>query len=136
MGAGPGGWARYPAAVVRYLSDAWLEAAGAALDGFPPLTESLTVGFVVTGGPDGERSYRIELGPGPVAVRPGAGDAHVTLRQSWETARAVARGTRSAQRAFLDGDIRIDGDVRALLGHGGLGAVDDRLGELRDRTEF
>lgn len=123
--------------MVRYLSDAWLEEADAALRALTPLPGPLTVGFVVTGGPDGDRSYRVELGPGPVAVRAGAEGADVTLRQSWDTARAVAEGARSAQRAFLDGDIRVEGDVRVLLGHdGGLDVVEDRLAELRSRTTF
>ena len=123
--------------MLRYLSDEWLAEADAALAGLAPLPRPLTVGFVVTGGPDGDRSYRIRLGPEQVRLWSGREDAPVALVQAWSTARAIAQGERSAQRAFLDGDIRIDGDVTALLGHQqALAGIEDRLADLRSRTSF
>ena len=123
--------------MVGFLSDEWLTEADRALASMPPLSADLVVAYVVTGGPQGERSYHVRFGPDRVAVGSGRDDARVTLVQSWDTAGAVARGERSAQRAFLDGDIRIDGNVQALLGHQGrLATVEDHLGELRSRTSF
>lgn len=122
---------------MAFLSEPWLVAADRALSAMAPLPVELVVGYVVTGGPQGERSYHVRFGPERVAVAAGRDSAVVTLVQSWATAVAVARGERSAQRAFLDGDIRIEGDVQALLGHQTrLGAVEDHLGELRSRTSF
>lgn len=123
--------------MVRYLSDDWLAEADAALAGLPALPRPVVVGFVVTDGPDGDRSYRLVLGPDRVGVAAGTEGAGVVLTQRWDTARAIARGEHSAQRAFLDGDVRLGGDVRVLLGHQGeLAAIDDRLAELRARTTF
>ncbi|MEM7142165.1 MAG: SCP2 sterol-binding domain-containing protein [Actinomycetota bacterium] len=44
-------------------------------------------------------------------------DPDVTITVAATTATEIARGERSAQRAFLDGDLRIGGDVDALLRH-------------------
>lgn len=123
--------------MVRYLSDEWLVEAAAALEGAPALSSSVTVGYRVEGGPDGDRRYRIASRPDGLVLEPGDDDADVTLIQPWETACAVARGTRSAQRAFLDGDVRIAGDVRAVLGLAPeLASIEDRLAGLRSRTEY
>lgn len=123
--------------MLRYLSDEWLAEADAALAGLAPLPGPLTVGFVVTDGPDGDRSYRISLGPQHVRLWSGRDDAPVALVQTWATARAIAQGERSAQRAFLDGDIRIEGDVTALLGQQqALAGIEDRWADLRSRTAF
>ena len=123
--------------MVRYLSDDWLQRASDALAEVVPLDVALTVGFVVSGGPDGERRYSLRLGPGPVAMVPGCEEAVVVLSQSWDTAREVAAGDRSAQRAFLEGDIRLEGDVRALLGHQAqLSVVEDHLASMRADTTF
>jgi hypothetical protein len=121
---------------VQYLSDEWIEAANAAVVGLEPAADPFSVSYIVTGGPQGDRAYTLTLGPDAVGVRSGSGAA-VGLRMSWDIARGIATSELSSQRAFLDGDIRIDGDPQALLGHGGgLAAVDERLADLRSRTQF
>lgn len=67
--------------------------------------------------PDGtEVAYAVRIEGGHVRVRPGrAPDAHVTFTQDRATAAAIARGERSAQRAFLDGDLRVGGDLTPVL---------------------
>ena len=123
--------------MVRYLSDEWLARAGGELAALPPLDVPVVVGFVVTGGPEGDRRYSVRLGPERVGLVPGTDAAVVVLAQTWDTARAVLQGQRSAQQAFLDGDIRLEGDVRVLLGHQSrLAAVDDHLASLRADTTF
>ena len=55
----------------------------------------------------------------------------------WGDAVAIAMGRSSAQRAFLDGRLRLGGDIALLLGHqDALAAIDDRLAGLRDSTDF
>lgn len=121
---------------MQYLSDEWIEAADAAVAGLDPCTDPCAVSYVITGGPSGDTSYTLTLGPEAVGIQAGGG-AEVGLRMSWDTACAISTARLSAQRAFLDGDIRISGDAQALLGLGdALSGVDERLADLRARTTF
>ena len=120
-----------------YLGDEWLERADAALTGLPPIADALAVAVVVVGGPDGDRRYRLVLGPERVAVSPEPEPAGVRLTLEWADAVAIAQGRSSAQRAFLDGRLRLGGDISILLGHQeALAAIDDRLADLRSVTDF
>ncbi|MDA3039051.1 MAG: SCP2 sterol-binding domain-containing protein [Actinomycetota bacterium] len=122
---------------MRYLSDSWLQAADQALEGLEPLPVGLLVGYVVTGGPDGERRYSVRFGPDAVRLVTGTDNADVVLRLDWDLAVGVALGQDSAQRAFLDGGLRLAGDVNLLLAHGpALTAFEDRLATLRTATDF
>lgn len=127
---------------VPYLSGRWLELASDALAGVAPLPEPVVVGYRVTGGPstgdgDGERRHHLRLGPDRVAMGPGLGDADLTLTLDWDLAVAIHRGRAGAQRAVLDGRIRLAGDPDVLLGHqAALATIDDRLAGLRDRTSY
>ena len=65
--------------------------------------------------------------------------AVATSASPWPTgiAAAIARGEIGAQRAFLDGEIRLGGDTTALLGHQAeLAEIDDRLADLRAITRY
>jgi len=120
-----------------YLSDAWLAEADAAVAELDPIPDDLAVGVAVVGGPRGDRSYRLILGPDRVGVSPEAEPAGVRMTVEWGEAVAIANGRSSAQRAFLDGRLRLGGDISLLLGHqDALAAIDDRLGGLRDSTDF
>ncbi|MFT7601248.1 MAG: hypothetical protein ACI8TP_004199 [Acidimicrobiales bacterium] len=122
---------------MRYLSDEWLARADEALTDLPPLDDDVLVGFVVTDGPNGDRSYGLRLGSGSVGVEPGSGAAAVTLRLRWDLAVAVSQGRASAQRAFLDGELVLGGNVGLLLGHQReLKTIDDRLVSLRASTDY
>ncbi len=122
---------------MRYLSEAWLEAATHALSDTPPTKESLRVGYDIIDAPDGVGPYTLVMGPDRITFEAGLSDTSATLRLRYELAVAIATGATSAQRAFLDGDISLGGDVTALLGAGGpLAGIDDRLASLRAITEF
>lgn len=123
---------------MRYLSDQWMKRADAALGDLDPLDGQVCVGFLVVGGPEGDRPYMLELGPDAVHVIPGVDErAEVTLRLDWAVAVSIATGVASAQRAFLDGKLVVGGDVGVLLGHQSvLATIDDHLAELRSETTF
>ncbi len=121
---------------VQYLSDEWIAAADLAVRSIEAIDDSVSVGFIVTDGPDGERSYTLRLGPDTVGIST-HDEPNVTLRLPWAVAVAIAKGEANAQRAVLDGQIRIGGDIRVLLGNAGsLGTIDDHLVDLRAITEF
>lgn len=127
------GTARY-ALDVQYLSDEWIEAANTAVAGLAPSTEPFSVSYTVTDGQDGERSYTLDLSQRSVVV---GADAPVGLRMSWGIAKAIALGEVSAQRAFLDGNMQIQGDAQALVGNAdGMAAVDAALAPLRATTTY
>ncbi|MGI9617005.1 MAG: hypothetical protein ACR2QO_29080 [Acidimicrobiales bacterium] len=125
---------------LKYLSDEWLEAADAALAGQDPLPVRLRVGYrVMDGPPDGAsvRSHTLVLGPERVGIVGSLVDPTVTLTMAWEVASAIAQGRASAQRAFLDGLVQLDGQPDALLGHQDhLSAVDDLLASVRAETSY
>ncbi len=122
---------------MRYLSDEWLSAADKAISGLTPVTDDVVVGFSVDDGPHGPRRYSVRLGPDRVAITNGLDAAKVVLNLDWDLAIDIATGAASAQRAFLDGRLRLGGDVNTLLGSGpALAAYDDRLAALRATTNF
>ena len=122
---------------MRYLSDSWLHAADQALQGLEPLPVSLVVGYLVEGGPDGDRRYSVRFGPESVGIISGTDAADVVLQLDWNLAVGVALGQDSAQRAFLDGALRLAGDVNLLLAHSStLSSFDDRLATLRATTDY
>ena len=124
--------------LMRYLSDEWLQAADQALEGLQPIAASVVVGFVIEGSIDAEdRSYQLRLGPDRVGIDTGVADADVVMVLGRELAGDIAQGETSAQRAFLEGRLRLSGDVNLLLGHASIMAsFDDRLASLRTRTEY
>jgi lipid-binding SYLF domain-containing protein len=77
------------------------------------------------------------LGGHGVAFEPGIASADLVLTLAYDLAVSIASGTASAQRAFLDGDIRLGGDVTVLLGTvDALATIDDRLSDLRSVTSY
>lgn len=98
----------------------------------------LVVEQVVTDGPDGDRTYHLVLRDGDVRVVDGPAEAPtVTFTQPWSIARAVARGETSAQGAFMGGDLRVGGDVGALLAHqAAIARLDDVFADVRASTEW
>ncbi len=123
---------------VPYLSDRWLSEADELVRDLAPIEHDVSVGIEVTDGPGGDRRYRLVLGPDRVGVvGDGFDGVGVRMTMSWSSAVEIAHGRISAQRAFLDGDIRLGGDANLLLGHQReLAALDDRLGDLRHRTDY
>ncbi len=133
--------------MVEYLSEEWFREADAEVAALSPIPSPVTV-VVEVGARRGhgaqDVTYRLVLGPDRVRVLAGepgsdgdAADGHVTLTMTYETASAIAQGKIGAQRAFLDGDVRLGGDTTALLGHQArLAEIEDRLSDLRSRTRY
>jgi hypothetical protein len=106
---------------VRYLSLEWIDALTrevAASSAIAAVAGEHTVGITqtVTGGPEGDVTYHLQVADGVAAFGPGpAWPEDVRFEQEWDTAVAVATGTLNAQQAFITGRIRLTGDQQKLL---------------------
>lgn len=136
---------------MQYLSEEWVEAAGTALEeawrhpvgdgpsGASEPASPLTVAWEVTGAPGGKVTYHMWLGPDGAGMATGepADGADAGMALDYDTAVAIARGEVSAQAAFMQGRLKLGGDVTVLIrGAGALAALGDALGALRGTTEF
>jgi SCP-2 sterol transfer family len=128
---------------VRYLSPQWIDAARHALATDDSLTAALagmtlTVEQVVDSGPDGTAGWHVTIDDGRVALTPGpAARPDLRFRTSYETAAQIASGALSAQRAFVEGRLRVGGDLSLLITHQrAVAAVDDALAPVRAQTTY
>jgi SCP-2 sterol transfer family len=146
---------------VRYLSAEWIDAASAAIaadDALPAALAgvTLTVEQTVTdapggspgpgdpalpggpGRPGGIVTWHISIDDGKVALTPGpAPRPDLRFTTSYDTAARVAAGRLPAQRAFVEGRLRVGGDLSLLVTHmRAIAAVDDALAPVRARTTY
>jgi putative sterol carrier protein len=71
---------------------------------------------VVTDAPDGESKYYFQLDGGSAEVAVGElADAEATLTQSYETAVAITKQELNAQNAFMQGKLKITGNMMKLM---------------------
>jgi putative sterol carrier protein len=118
---------------MEFLSDDWLDAMARAADGASVPADLRLVVQQVVEGAGGEVAYAIRIGEGRVTVARGhEADADVSFTQDETTARAIASGELSAQAAFMEGRLRVGGDLRSLLDHAAaLAALEDVFGPAR-----
>lgn len=135
----PGGSLRQ----VRYLSPRWIDAAREAVaadDGLAAALAgvTLTVEQTVEGGPDGTVTWHIAIDDGKVGLAPGpATDPDLRFTTGYDTAALVASGALAAQRAFVEGRLRVGGDLSLLLTHQrAIAAIDDALAPVRADTTY
>jgi hypothetical protein len=104
---------------MRPLSPEWLRAADVAVSGVeidPDL--SVVIEQRVPDAPDGEVVYRLVARDGRCHIVVGDDPpADVSITTPWALADDIAAGTRSAQQAFLRGELRIGGDPSVLVRH-------------------
>ncbi len=136
---------------MRYLSPEWMDAARealaddaltAALSGVT-LTVEQVVADAPGDGPDAAGATRaagwhilIDDGRVTLAIGPAA-QPDLRFTTSYETAAQIASGVLSAQRAFVEGRLRVGGDLSLLITHQrAVAAVDDALAAVRARTTY
>jgi len=128
---------------VRYLSLEWIDAltkAVAANEAIAAVAGDHTIGITqtVTGGPEGDVTYHLQVANGRAAF--GAGAAYpedVRFEQDWETATAVATDKLNAQQAFITGRIRLYGDQEKLVASTPVfAALDGVFATVRTFTEY
>lgn len=129
--------------MIRYLSLEWLEALTAEVEADAALQalaskHRIGVTQVVTGGPEGNVVYHLQVGDR--SARFGAGPAEpedVRMEQTWDTAVGVATGELNAQEAFIKGRILLTGNQQLLVeSQAVFGALDAVFTSVRERTEY
>ena len=119
----------------RWLSDGWVAAAAAeasGLTGPPSLTAVVEV--EVTGGPDGDVSVHAVFADGHLVASGtgGASTADLTLTLTDADARAVLSGALDPSVAFMQGRMKVAGEMGPLLDLLALAGTAPAR-ELRDR---
>lgn len=129
--------------VIRYLSLDWLDVLTSSVADDTTLQHlaaehEIGVTQVVTGGPEGDVTYHLQVGGGRASFGAGAADPeHVRMQQTWDTAVGVATGTLNAQSAFIEGRILLTGDQQRLMAAQPVfGALDAVFRTVREQTEY
>ncbi len=129
--------------MVRYLSLEWIDALSAEVATSERLValsalHHIGVTQVVTGGPEGDVTYHLQVGGGAASFGAGAAfPEDVRMQQDWDTAVGVATGELSAQEAFISGQILLTGDQQKLIeSQPVFGALDAVFATVRQRTEY
>jgi len=111
--------------MAKFLSQQWADDILAALNGSDDVRGAikgvqLCIQQVVTSAPDGEVSYWTKIDDGAVSGAIGAAsDADVTITQDYDTAVAMNSGELNAQAAFMQGKLKVTGNMSKLLANQG-----------------
>lgn len=106
---------------VKYLSPEWIDAYNAAVGADDAVRRALkgksaVIQMVVADGPAGEIRYFLRIGDGTAAATLGdAGDAEVTIRQSYDTSAQVNKGELDGAKAFTQGKVKITGKMMKMM---------------------
>lgn len=129
--------------MIRYLSLDWIDALRTEVtrsDALRAVANGRRLGItqVVTGGPEGDVTYHLQLADGKAEFGSGPAEPEdVRIVEEWDTAVSVATGALNAQDAFLAGHIALSGDRQALLDNQDVfGVLDAVFNAVRDRTTY
>jgi putative sterol carrier protein len=106
---------------VKYLSQEWIDAYNAAVAADDSVRKALkgksaVIQMVVAEAPDGEVRYWLRIGDGTASAGLGdAGDAEVTISQSYDTSAKVNSGDLDGQKAFTQGKVKIKGKMLKMM---------------------
>lgn len=107
----------------KFLSENWAQDVTNALgshEGFKNAIGAADLGiqFETADGPEGETNYYLSASGGNTSLVIGDLEgADVTVKQSYETAVAVAKGELNTQTAFMTGKLKVSGNLAKLMMH-------------------
>lgn len=129
-------------AKVTHLSQAWLELQREVIGDLPERPgASARVQYVVSGAPEGEVRYTQDIVDGRVAATTLGADpeAEVTFTQTYDDSVEIARGALDANAAFMQGRVKVVGDMGKVMALMPLTSTDEyraALAEVASRTDF
>lgn len=129
-------------AKVTHLSQAWLELQREVIGDLPERPgASARVQYVVSGAPEGEVRYTQDIVDGRVVVTTLGTDpeAEVTFTQTYDDSVEIARGALDANAAFMQGRVKVVGDMGKVMALMPLTSTDEyraALAEVASRTDF
>lgn len=106
---------------MRYLSLEWIDALNDAVANSATMqeaaaTQSIGVTQAVTGTPDGDVSYHLQVSDGRATFGAGPADPEdVRMEQDWDTAVGIALGNLDLEQALFNGRLRFSGDPERLM---------------------
>jgi putative sterol carrier protein len=106
---------------VRFLSQEWADALTAALNSSEDFAAAAArhetrIQQIVTGGPGGDARYYFTVDHGVAQIGLGEAEgAEATISQSYETAVAISKREIAPQEAFMQGKLRVGGNLMKLL---------------------
>lgn len=106
---------------VKFLSEEWASAMTEALNSSEEFKSAASgqqakLQQVVTDAPDGEVKYYFTLEGGAAAVSLGEIEgADATVTQNYETAAALSKQELNGQQAFMQGKIKVSGNMMKLM---------------------
>lgn len=102
----------------KWLTQPWLDETREMASGQPERPgATVRMQYVVTGGPEGDIDYYWVLEDGRL-LESALGeleDAEVTLTQAYEDAMAIQKGELDANAAFMQGKIKVSGNMGKLM---------------------
>ena len=102
----------------KWLSQEWLDETRKMAEGQPERAgASARMQYVVTGAPDGDIDYYWVLENGKITESQlgRLPDAEVTLTTAYADALKIQKGELDANAAFMQGKIKVSGDVNQLM---------------------
>ncbi len=112
--------------MATFLSEDHFNAAREGLNSDPGFQNAianvdLSVQFDVSGGPDGEVSYYLDVADGKADTNLGPFDgADVTVSSDYEASQAISKGELNVQMAFMTGKIKVGGNMAKIMMHQGV----------------
>ena len=109
----------------KFLSEEWASEVTTALNNHQGFKNAigdadLSIQFSTTEAPDGEVDYFLQAGGGNATMAIGTLEgADVTVKQAYDTAKAISTGELNTQTAFMTGKLKVSGNLAKLMMHQG-----------------
>lgn len=104
--------------MAKWLTQEWLDESKKLAEDQPERPgASARMQYVITGGPEGETKYYWVLENGKLLESQlgDLDDPEITLTQTYEDARKIQSGELDANAAFMQGRIKVDGNMAKLM---------------------